>query len=84
VRGSDITDVQFLTAMHEVLGGQRYTTLARWDLRPYFPDMPDKVILSKARKLIKRGLINGCDCGCRGDFGILDKGRALLETDLQL
>lgn len=32
------------------------------------PEVPQKVVLAKARKLIKRGLVSGCACGCRGDF----------------
>lgn len=39
-----------------------------WDLARLFPDAPEKVVLAKLRKLIKRGLITGCTCGCRGDF----------------
>lgn len=30
--------------------------------------IPQKVIRAKAKRLIGRGLINGCACGCRGDF----------------
>jgi len=33
-----------------------------------------KLILSKMRNLIKRGLVSGCACGCRGDFEITQKG----------
>lgn len=33
-----------------------------------FPQMPPKLVLAKARKLIRRGLVTGCACGCRGDF----------------
>jgi hypothetical protein len=29
---------------------------------------PDKLVLAKARKLVRRGVIDGCVCGCRGDF----------------
>ena len=36
-----------------------------------YSNMPDKVVLAKARKLIKRGLVDGCACGCRGDFTVL-------------
>lgn len=32
------------------------------------PDTPPKVVLAKMRSLIKRGLVRGCACGCRGDF----------------
>lgn len=30
--------------------------------------VPQKVVLAKARRLIDRGLITGCACGCRGGF----------------
>lgn len=40
----------------------------RWDLARLFPEAPEKVVLAKLRSLIKRKLINGCPCGCRGDF----------------
>lgn len=39
---------------------------------------PPKVALAKMRALIKRGLVEGCGCGCRGDFLLTDKGRAAL------
>lgn len=39
---------------------------------------PEKVALAKMRSLYKRGLVGGCDCGCRGDFEITDKGLALV------
>ena len=41
---------------------------------------PEKVALAKMRSMIKRGLVQGCCCGCRGDFTITDKGRAILAT----
>ena len=31
---------------------------------------PEKVVQAKGRILIRRGLIDGCGCGCRGDFVI--------------
>lgn len=39
---------------------------------------PHKVALSKMKSLYKRGLVGGCDCGCRGDFEITDKGLAVI------
>lgn len=39
---------------------------------------PKKLIQAKWSSLLRRGLIGGCDCGCRGDFEITDKGLALL------
>jgi len=31
--------------------------------------VPEKIVRAKAKGLIKRGVITGCFCGCRGDFG---------------
>jgi hypothetical protein len=45
-------------------------------------DTPKNLVLAKMRNLIKRGLVQGCACGCRGDFEITDKGREwLIETE---
>lgn len=45
------------------------------------PDIPDKLALAKMDMLIKRGLVDGCACGCRGDFSLTDKGRKFLEQE---
>ena len=31
---------------------------------------PNKLVLAKLRKLINKGIIDGCACGCRGDFDL--------------
>lgn len=36
---------------------------------------PPKVLLAKLASMIRRGLIDGCDCGCRGDFRMREKVR---------
>lgn len=41
------------------------------------PDVPEKLKLAKMRMLIRRGLVDGCACGCRGDFVITEKGNLL-------
>lgn len=41
---------------------------------------PEKVALAKMHALIRRGLVDGCACGCRGDFTITDKGRSLMGS----
>lgn len=46
-----------------------------------FPDgkeTPDKLVVAKMAKLIKRGLVKGCDCGCRGDYVITAKGAEVI------
>lgn len=35
---------------------------------------PHKVVLAKAAALIKRKLMTGCTCGCRGDFELTAAG----------
>lgn len=40
----------------------------RFDIAKALGNPPEKVVLAKLQKLIKRGLITGCACGCRGDF----------------
>jgi hypothetical protein len=38
----------------------------------------EKLVLAKMKRLINRGLVKGCACGCRGDFEITQKGEAFL------
>lgn len=48
-------------------------------VHPAFPpDAPYKVMLAKMSSLIRRGLVSGCDCGCRGDFELTAAGRSRL------
>jgi hypothetical protein len=39
-----------------------------WDVAEHFPGVHPKILHAKLSKLAKRGLIHGCDCGCRGDW----------------
>jgi len=40
----------------------------------------DKLVRAKMGMLIRRGLVTGCTCGCRGDFELTEKGRAFLDS----
>ncbi len=42
------------------------------------PDVPWKVMWAKMKRLIHQGLVDGCPCGCRGDFEITNKGLAMI------
>ncbi len=44
---------------------------------------PDKVRHAKMRQLIKRGLVSGCPCGCRGDFVLTEKGWEALRAETE-
>ena len=41
------------------------------------PWTPEKLVHAKMRQLIHRGLVDGCDCGCRGDYELTLKGQAM-------
>jgi hypothetical protein len=55
-----------------------------WDLEPPYSDLPDKLFRAKMGQLLKRGLVTGCNCGCRGDYEMTVKGREYLEWDSAL
>ncbi|KVP65619.1 hypothetical protein WJ96_04430 [Burkholderia ubonensis] len=40
--------------------------------------VPEKLARAKMGSLIRRGLVKGCACGCRGDFELTLKGQAQL------
>jgi hypothetical protein len=42
-----------------------------FDLWKAFPDVPEKVVMAKFRILERRGILDGCSCGCRGDIQIV-------------
>lgn len=89
MKASDISDHDFVAAVDLVQRTKGYW--ASWyDLTEQTPDLgadyvppfqyfPTKVVLAKAAKVIKRGLIDGCPCGCRGDYEVTAKGRDLLK-----
>jgi hypothetical protein len=39
-----------------------------------------KLAASVMRTLIGNGLIDGCACGCRGDFELTEKGKEVLDA----
>lgn len=73
MKAADLSDQAVLDAVDA--GSKRldgYATLM--DLAPFFPGVPEKVLLTKLRRLINRKLLRGCTCGCRGDFSIAYEG----------
>lgn len=41
---------------------------------------PGAIVVLKMRDLIDKDLVDGCGCGCRGDYMITEKGRDYLEA----
>lgn len=66
----------------KVLSGTRYMT--HWDMPnsdpswslcaaiPSLRAFPEKVLRAKLAAMKRRGLIDGCECGCRGDWRLND------------
>lgn len=53
--------------VQKVLGGVPLEALVDEEV----PGVPWKIVLAKAKRLINRKIIDGCPCGCRGDFEII-------------
>lgn len=72
MQAKDITDDAVLAAIRseELRRGA-----SRWDIGMelvlHVGEVPEKVVLAKLRSMEKRGLVDGCLCGCRGDFEIV-------------
>lgn len=66
LQAKHISDADFLRAVdvHKMAGTN---WASQWDIAAAL-GVPSKIVLAKARSLIKRGLMRGCACGCRGDF----------------
>ncbi|MEU6233816.1 hypothetical protein [Kitasatospora sp. NPDC047058] len=70
----DIPDGVFLDAVRRspAVGGVGWRM--SWDVHAALEflvgPVPVNLFYAKARKLIARGLLGGCACGCRGDFHI--------------
>lgn len=40
--------------------------------------VPRKLALAKMNMMIRKGVVSGCGCGCRGDFELTPKGLTLI------
>lgn len=66
-KASDITDAELLAAVRQVRIADINWSMLH-DIRDALPQYPPKVVLAKLRSAVKRKLLKGCCCGCRGDF----------------
>lgn len=74
VRASDITDDR----VYAIIEGRRKdleTGVNRWAIAEDLPYFPPKVVLAKLYCMVRKGKLDGCACGCRGDFIIPRKHR---------
>ena len=52
-----------------------------WHIQPWYAGVPWKILQAKLRRLHKGGLLNGCPCGCRGDWTVTDAGAKQLDAE---
>ena len=62
---------------------EKFHTWCDWegmDVKVAMPEgVPHKLAWAKMNRLMKRKLVDGCDCGCRGDYVITRKGLAFVS-----
>lgn len=69
MKTSDISDEVMMAAVRAVRGqhgAAGWSSL--WDVQKQLADIHPKLVLSKLKSMIRRKLLTGCACGCRGDF----------------
>jgi hypothetical protein len=72
-KAADISDDLFLGTVLAVWEEEGSWTNT-WHLAERLPEFPPKVARAKAGQLIKRDMLTGCTCGCRGDFELAPRG----------
>lgn len=78
IQAKDISDEDFIAAVQEASRqaakrwGAKDAWAMVWDVTAIL-GVPEKVVRAKAERIIKRGLMDGCTCGCRGDFDLRGK-----------
>lgn len=82
MKTSDIPDLpvlEFLAAQDRwATHGKGYSMPTVADAMP--PGTHVKLQLSKMASMLRRGLVDGCDCGCRGDWEITRAGEDALRA----
>lgn len=84
MQAKDIADELFIAAVAacSVRAADRWGSGGAWctrmDVRDELSErlgveVPDKIVIAKARTLIRQGRMQGCTCGCRGDFDLRGK-----------
>lgn len=71
----DIPDQPIIEWLNQNTDSEHWATWGKGYSMPTVADCmpegtPPKLQLAKMKKLIDKGLVNGCACGCRGDFYI--------------
>lgn len=81
----DIPDAPILAFLAK--NPKQWHTWCDWpdtDVKAAMPSgVPHKLARAKMSMLVKRGLVDGCTCGCRGDYRITPRGIEWLHLHRQ-
>lgn len=78
IQAKDVPLQELLAAVEGEASG--WTTGATWWTLATTLGYPEKVVLARLRAFLRRGLVDGCGCGCRGDFRLTEAGREAMEA----
>jgi hypothetical protein len=76
MKAADLSEARILALLNERPGvwhtykPEGYESIMPSVYDPGHPDAPRKVLIAKLRSMLKRGLLRGCACGCRGDWRV--------------
>lgn len=70
VQAKHIADTDALDAVRRCGAAQPSGWAVLLDVQAVLSAFPPKVVRAKLAALVRRGVLNGCACGCRGDFYI--------------
>lgn len=80
VKAADIDEADLLRHLAEsplAVGPERWCMI--WDIAAALRWYPERVVTAKLRRLRDRGLVDGCDCGCRGDWHLTPAGKVYVR-----
>lgn len=69
-KASDIPEIYIYDAIEKARMPGRTSTLLP-DIELELATYPPKVVRAKLKRMVIKGKLEGCWCGCRGDFYIL-------------
>lgn len=67
IQVKSVADDAILAIIDETRRSESRWTFA-WDIEAALAPVPPKVVRAKLKSMIRRGVITGCACGCRGDL----------------
>ncbi|MFH0982173.1 MAG: hypothetical protein V2A79_11600 [Planctomycetota bacterium] len=69
-----VLDAIWTAGIHRAVLFGSTAPVSRWEIGKALGGVyPEKVVLAKLRRLVAQGVLDGCGCGCRGDFFIIER-----------